>query len=145
MVVHQTPRISADDDSSVCIISIIRIIQVKSVSFTDSSCEIPHNLRNLNRVPTETQLGSDAPGSMWSIVETNMGLVGACLPTLRPTFNFVFYGRANTRASTTQMKSTSSRETLAVKLHHLRSQLSKGPSTLARLESVNTPSAPDNI
>ncbi len=30
---------------------------------------------------------------MWSVVELNIGIVSACLPTLRPVFSYVFRGR----------------------------------------------------
>ncbi|MCJ1232295.1 hypothetical protein MMC14_000244 [Varicellaria rhodocarpa] len=60
----------------VCVVSIIRIPQVRSVSLTDPAW-------------------SDVSGSIWSIVETNIGLVSACLPTLRPLYSYLFHGRVN--------------------------------------------------
>ena len=32
---------------------------------------------------------------MWSIVETNIGLVSACLPTLRPLYSYLLHGRVD--------------------------------------------------
>lgn len=53
---------------SVCVVSIIRLPQVRDVSLTDPSW-------------------SDVNGVVWSVVELNIGIVSACLPTLRPIFH----------------------------------------------------------
>ena len=50
---------------SVCIASIIRAVYVGQISLTDPSW-------------------SDALGAMWTVVELSLGVVSACLPTLRP-------------------------------------------------------------
>ena len=60
---------------SVCIVSIIRAPKVRDVSLTD---------------PT----WSDDDGIIWSMVELNVGVVSACLPTLRPLINFLFRGHS---------------------------------------------------
>lgn len=52
-------------DSGVCVVSIIRATQIRDVSLTDLSW-------------------SDVDGVVWSVVELNLGIVSACLPTLRP-------------------------------------------------------------
>lgn len=38
---------------------------------------------------------NDANTALWSVVETGMGIVAACLPVLRPVFNKVVYGSAD--------------------------------------------------
>ena len=35
---------------------------------------------------------SDTYGGIWTVVELNLGIVSACLPTLRPLFLHVFHG-----------------------------------------------------
>ena len=50
---------------SVCIASVIRAVYVGQISRTDGSW-------------------SDALGCMWTVVELCLGVVSACLPTLRP-------------------------------------------------------------
>lgn len=34
--------------------------------------------------PFLSHLGNDTPGAIWSIIEVHVGIVSACLPTLRP-------------------------------------------------------------
>ena len=58
---------------SVCVVSIIRAPQVRAVSLSDPSW-------------------SDVNGIVWSVVELNIGIVSACLPTLRPVFGCIFQG-----------------------------------------------------
>ena len=55
---------------SVCVVSIIRTPQVRAVSLIDPSW-------------------SDVNGVVWSVVELNIGIVSACLPTLRPLFTCI--------------------------------------------------------
>ena len=40
-------------------------------------------------------IGNDAFGALWSIVETCIAIVSACLPTLRPVYNVLLYGNIN--------------------------------------------------
>ena len=61
---------------SVCIASVIRVPYVAQISLLDPSW-------------------SDVNGAIWSIVELNVGIVSACLPTLRPLFLHVFHGGYN--------------------------------------------------
>ena len=61
---------------SVCIASVIRVPYVAQISLLDPSW-------------------SDVYGAIWSIVELNLGIVSACLPTLRPLFLHVFHGGYN--------------------------------------------------
>ena len=58
---------------SVCVASIIRVPYIARMSLLDPSW-------------------SDVYGAIWSIVELNLGIVSACLPTLRPLFLHVFRG-----------------------------------------------------
>ncbi|MCJ1313891.1 hypothetical protein MMC25_007571 [Agyrium rufum] len=69
----------------VCIVSIIRATQIKDVSLIDPSWD-------------------DVTGGNWSVIECCVGVVTACLPTLRPIFNLVF--RGNAAAGTRAVAST---------------------------------------
>ena len=62
---------------SVCIASIIRAAYVGQISLTDPSW-------------------SDALGAMWTVVELSLGVVSACLPTLRPLVVRTFKSRTAT-------------------------------------------------
>ena len=62
---------------SVCIASIIRAVYVGQISLTDPSW-------------------SDALGAMWTVVELSLGVVSACLPTLRPLVVRTFKSRTLT-------------------------------------------------
>ena len=62
---------------SVCIASIIRAGYVGQISLTDPSW-------------------SDALGAMWTVVELSLGVVSACLPTLRPLVVRTFKSRTST-------------------------------------------------
>lgn len=65
---------------SVCLASIIRVPYVSHMSLVDASW-------------------SDVYGSIWTVVELNLGIVSACLPTLRPLFLHVFHGGYTARAN----------------------------------------------
>jgi hypothetical protein len=43
---------------------------------------------------TLTRIGADADGAIWSIAETTLAVVSACLPTLKPLVNYLFRGQA---------------------------------------------------
>ncbi|MCJ1457821.1 hypothetical protein MMC28_008190 [Mycoblastus sanguinarius] len=58
----------------VCITSIVRVIAVSSISLTDGSW--------VNTYP-----------AIWAFVETSIAVVSACLPTLRPVYKYVIYGK----------------------------------------------------
>lgn len=58
---------------SVCVASVIRVPYIAHISLVDPSW-------------------SDVGGAVWSVVEPNLGIVSACLPTLRPLFLHVFRG-----------------------------------------------------
>lgn len=58
---------------SVCLASIIRVPYISHMSLVDASW-------------------SDVYGGIWTVVELNLGIVSACLPTLRPLFLHVFHG-----------------------------------------------------
>ena len=58
---------------SVCLASVIRVPYIAHMSLVDASW-------------------SDVNGGIWTVVELNLGIVSACLPTLRPLFLHVFHG-----------------------------------------------------
>jgi len=62
--------------SFVVVVSIIRATYVSAVSLTDGSW-------------------ADSYSAMWSVVETCLAIVAACLPVLRPVFNKVMYGHVD--------------------------------------------------
>lgn len=63
---------------SVCIVSIIRVPYIASISSPASLADPSWSL---------------AYAAIWTIVELNIAIVSACLPTLRPLFVRVFHGR----------------------------------------------------
>ena len=92
-------------------VSIIRAPEVQDVSLGDPSW-------------------SDVNGIIWSVVELNIGIVSACLPTMRPIFHCLLH---TPRQIITQMKSS----THSHENHHIRlqdfnessTQTHYGPST----------------
>ena len=81
---------------SVCTISIVRVIFIDQASHSDQSC-MQLSLcffvfKKLSRVGQTTGTTRDA--AMWSVVETCIAVVSACLPILRPVYNRVRYGKA---------------------------------------------------
>ena len=65
---------------SVCVASVIRVPYIAHMSLVDASW-------------------SDAHGGIWTVVELNLGIVSACLPTLRLLFLHVFHGGYTARAN----------------------------------------------
>ena len=78
-IVRRNPLSNCDKLTmfSVCIASIIRAVYVGQISLTDPSW-------------------SDALGAMWTVVELSLGVVSACLPTLRPLVVRTFKSRTST-------------------------------------------------
>lgn len=65
---------------SVCVASVIRVPYIAHISLVDPSW-------------------SDIDGVIWSVVELNLGIVSACLPTLRPLVIHVFQGGCVARSN----------------------------------------------
>ncbi|MCJ1429126.1 hypothetical protein MMC29_007039 [Sticta canariensis] len=57
----------------VCIVSAYRVPKIGSLSLSDAAW-------------------SDVDAAVWGVVEVCVGIVSACLPTMRPLFNWVFHG-----------------------------------------------------
>jgi hypothetical protein len=69
------------------VVSIIRANYVSTVSFTNGTCKFtPVNIITRTNSPP----GQNAFGAMWSVVETYLAIVCACLPTLRPLYEKAF-------------------------------------------------------
>ena len=71
---------------SVCIVSIIRVPSIAHISLTDPSW-------------------SDVYGAIWSIVELNIGIVSACLPTLKPLFTWLIDDNQSLDMKTSTLRS----------------------------------------
>ena len=84
---------------SVCVVSIIGAPQVRDVSLTDPSW-------------------SDVDGIIWSIVELNVGVVSACLPALRPLFNYLSKGRSSPDSHVKQDTLSSDSTTIKLRSFH---------------------------
>jgi len=69
----------------VCVLSIYRVPKMASLSLSDAPCMCPFTLAALKKNSQPT--GSDVDSCVWSVAEVCVGIVGACLPTLRPLFN----------------------------------------------------------
>ena len=64
---------------SVCVISVFRLKSLLNVSFTDLTYTV-------------------TDGLIWSLLEPTLGLVSACLPTMRPLFSRLFPDRLLNRS-----------------------------------------------
>lgn len=72
----------------VCIISIVRAIYIGRVSITDGSCtHFLSKFSALAKVLILQNSGVDTNGGLWSVAETCVAVVSACLPTFRPLFS----------------------------------------------------------
>ena len=86
---------STPSHPSVCIVSIIRATYVSNVSLTDGSCtRLPPAKPPFNLEANSAQ-GADANSAVWSVVETCIAVVSACLPTLNPLFSKRVRARKN--------------------------------------------------
>ncbi|KAL8791061.1 MAG: hypothetical protein Q9213_000268 [Squamulea squamosa] len=59
----------------VCVTSIARVVAVTGMTFNDGSW--------VNTYP-----------AIWSFIETSIAVISACLPTLRPVYKYVLYGKS---------------------------------------------------
>ena len=75
---------------SVCVVSIVRATYVSQVSIHDGPCKFRIIISFPQRLTSIT--GNDTYGAIWSIVETCLAVVGACLPTLRPLYHLIVHG-----------------------------------------------------
>ena len=68
-----------------CVVSIYRIPKMYSISLSDVSCTwiIPDSPGD----KTDRTSGSDVEPCVWSVVEVDVAIVCACLPTFRPLFD----------------------------------------------------------
>lgn len=77
------------------VVSIIRANYVSTISFTNGACKCPPSHILLFPPPDTHFAGYNAFGAMWSVVETCLAIVSACVPTLKPLYERVF-GRSGT-------------------------------------------------
>ena len=81
-------------ESSVCIVSVIRTIYIGDFTSKDASCTVAPlllaKLQSCTVAILTTIADADSHAISWSIVETCIGVVSACLPTMRPLYNRVF-------------------------------------------------------
>ena len=82
--------------SSVCVGSIYRVTVLDGLSSPDATCKSssrqgvavdPYRL-----VRPNTRVGALVPAAVWAFVENAIGIVSACLPTLRPIYNILVHG-----------------------------------------------------
>lgn len=86
---------------SACVASIIRVPYIAATSLIDPSW-------------------SDTYGAIWSVVELTMGIVCACLPTLRPLYLHLFPRLATQASRSKTSDKSSSANSGGVKLRYLR-------------------------
>ena len=79
---YRIPLLISD---SVCIFGIVRCFTVREASSVDLSCRF-HLSLSATQPLTSCSPGAVSEGAIWSLVEISVGVVGACLPTLRPIF-----------------------------------------------------------
>ena len=77
---------------SVCIVSIVRVVELSRLSSSaDPSCMLLHPYVLCQFVSFLTQnLDAYATTIIWSTVEVGVGIFCACLPVMRPIFNFLY-------------------------------------------------------
>lgn len=76
---------------SVCIGSIYRATIIHRMSQPDASC-MCFRRKPLLDLFLMTGLGSDVDPAIWALVEMGIGIVSACLPTLRPVLYWISHG-----------------------------------------------------
>lgn len=84
----------------VCVTSIIRIPTIRSLFTLDPPCTRPHPPISVPLVPhvlTPPRTGTSYTCAQWSIVEADIGIVCACLPTLRPLVRKLIPSRMSSR------------------------------------------------
>ena len=71
-----------------CVVSIYRVPKMYSISLSDVSCTSPClSIPNRSSESTDIVIGSDVEPCVWSVVEVDVAIVCACLPTFRPLFD----------------------------------------------------------
>ena len=92
---------------SVCVISIIRLIVLSRLYDVDVTCKSLNSstLQNLHQTH-HIQLGNYVDAAIWSAAEPTMGVIAACIPSLRPLTALIW--RGNHRGPTMVLKSSKS-------------------------------------
>ncbi len=70
-----------------CVVSIYRVPKMYSISLSDVSCTSPVSPSPTASAIILILLGSDVEPCVWSVVEVDVAIVCACLPTFRPLFD----------------------------------------------------------
>lgn len=79
-------RLISDDGPSVCIFGVIRSVALSTMKSTDLSCTSPFFSQvKSSHILTECTDNTVYSG-IWSYTEISVGIVAACMPTLRPLF-----------------------------------------------------------
>lgn len=68
-----------------CVVSIIRVLEIKKLSLTDPGCTL--SIQPPLRCHADKLSGTDVDPCVWSLVEVCVAIVCACLPTFRVLFN----------------------------------------------------------
>lgn len=82
-------RIKADPSIiySACVCSVLRTVEGVNPAVYDFSCMIPNqHFIWIVSLSNSLLIGGGAVSGMWSLLELNVAIISACLPTLRPLF-----------------------------------------------------------
>lgn len=88
------------DPRSVLFASIYRLIAILKFNPMDTTCA--HTPLTLKLIKLTSSLGTLAEASAWCVIETATGIIGACLPVLRPLLRLVSdqFGSEKSRSRT---------------------------------------------
>lgn len=84
---HKCTKADPSIINSACICSVLRTVEGLEPAVYDLSCMIPNqHFISIVSPSNSFQIGGRAVSGMWSLLELNVGIISACLPTLRPLF-----------------------------------------------------------
>ena len=96
--------------SSVTVVSVIRLVIWLQLKRIDPTCSHSPSLPpHYNDLANQLQ-GNYFPGVLWNIIEPNIGIVSACLPTMRPILRFLLTGSLQGTTSGKSSRASSGNE-----------------------------------
>ncbi|KAL8709355.1 MAG: hypothetical protein Q9220_005948 [cf. Caloplaca sp. 1 TL-2023] len=81
---------------TVCAVSIVRLVLLANVDVSDITCKST-TIHPLNPLPflTTEPTGNYVPTAIWTAAEPSIAVVSACLPSFRPLFVRIVWGRTH--------------------------------------------------
>ena len=84
---HRRNKADPLNINSACICSVLRTAEGLNTAVYDLSCMIPNqHFIWIVSLSNSFHIGGGTLSGMWSLLELNVGIISACLPTLRPLF-----------------------------------------------------------